>query len=223
MKKVVVLFCTVLGLMFTARANIVLSDSFTYPDGDITTAPGSPWVVHSGSTAASVAVGQLRIASGNSADVNALLSGGPYTTGGAMVLYSSFKVKPTALPTALVTYYAHFKDTNTEGPSGFGARIWSSVSKSIDMGLLPASSLRVGTTFGDVAGPNNPPVISGIPNQSTGAGVPTGSIPFVIGDVETAAGSLTLSATSTNVSLVPPANIAFGGSGSNRTVTITPV
>ena len=36
------------------------------------------------------------------------------------------------------------------------------------------------------------------------------------------AGSLTLSGSSSNPTLVPPANIVFGGSGSNRTVQITP-
>jgi Ca2+-binding RTX toxin-like protein len=43
---------------------------------------------------------------------------------------------------------------------------------------------------------------------------------LAIGDVETAAGSLTLSGSSSNTTLVPNANIVFGGSGANRTVTI---
>ena len=45
---------------------------------------------------------------------------------------------------------------------------------------------------------------------------------FTIGDAETAATSLTLTATSSNQTLVPDANIVFGGSGANRTVTVTP-
>ena len=45
---------------------------------------------------------------------------------------------------------------------------------------------------------------------------------FTVGDVETAAGSLTVSGTSSNTTLVPNANIVFGGSGANRTVTVTP-
>jgi hypothetical protein len=40
--------------------------------------------------------------------------------------------------------------------------------------------------------------------------------------VETAPGALTLSASSSNTTLVPIANITFGGSGANRTVTIVP-
>jgi predicted extracellular nuclease len=43
---------------------------------------------------------------------------------------------------------------------------------------------------------------------------------LTLGDVETAAGSLTLSASSSNTVLVPNGNISFGGSGASRTVTI---
>jgi hypothetical protein len=52
--------------------------------------------------------------------------------------------------------------------------------------------------------------------------VPTDPLPFVIGDAETEAENLLLSGNSSNVVLVPEANIVFGGWGSNRTVTITP-
>ena len=69
---------------------------------------------------------------------------------------------------------------------------------------------------------NNPPTISAITDQTTTENTPTGAIPFTVGDAETAAGSLTLTATSSNTSLIPVANISFGGSGANRTVTINP-
>ncbi len=45
---------------------------------------------------------------------------------------------------------------------------------------------------------------------------------FTIADFETAAGSLTLGATSTNTALIPNGNIAVGGSGASRTLTLTP-
>src|SRR6185295_14868180 len=51
---------------------------------------------------------------------------------------------------------------------------------------------------------------------------PSGPHTVTIGDVETAAASLTMSGTSSNTTLVPNANIVFGGSGASRTVTITP-
>jgi hypothetical protein len=69
---------------------------------------------------------------------------------------------------------------------------------------------------------NTPPFISGIPRTNTLVNVPTPPVPFTIGDAETPASSLSVSGTSANPALVPNANITFGGSGSNRTVTLTP-
>jgi hypothetical protein len=69
---------------------------------------------------------------------------------------------------------------------------------------------------------NTPPTISDIANQTTNKNTATPAIAFTIGDAETAAASLALSGGSTNITLVPVANIVFGGSGANRTVTITP-
>jgi hypothetical protein len=70
---------------------------------------------------------------------------------------------------------------------------------------------------------NDLPSISAIADQRISAGSATSPIAFTIGDLETAAASLTLAATSSNTGLVPNANVTFGGSASNRTVTVTPV
>ena len=43
-----------------------------------------------------------------------------------------------------------------------------------------------------------------------------------MGDVETAAGTLTVSATSSDQQLLPDGNIVLGGSGANRTIQLTP-
>jgi hypothetical protein len=67
-----------------------------------------------------------------------------------------------------------------------------------------------------------PPVISAITNRTVAVNASTAPIPFTIGDSDTAASALILSADSSNPGLVPDANISFGGSNSNRTVTITP-
>lgn len=85
-------------------------------------------------------------------------------------------------------------------------------------------SLTTSNSFGVTVNPvNDAPVISNIPNQSTARGLPIGPIDFTVGDVDTAESSLTVTAASSNPALVPVASILFGGSGSNRTVTITPV
>ncbi|MFN9956720.1 MAG: Ig-like domain-containing protein, partial [bacterium] len=51
----------------------------------------------------------------------------------------------------------------------------------------------------------------------------TGAIAFTVGDVETAVGSLTVTASSSDLGVVAAEGIALGGSGANRTITLSPV
>jgi alpha-tubulin suppressor-like RCC1 family protein len=69
---------------------------------------------------------------------------------------------------------------------------------------------------------NLKPVISSIPDQRTFPGTATRSVAFTIGDNESDVSNLILSAASSNTNLVPTQNIVLGGTGSNRTVTVTP-
>lgn len=102
-----------------ANAAIVLTDNFTYADGAITSASGSPWVNHSGTVGqANVASNALALTSSESEDISALLSGQPYTSG---FLSATFDVRFTVLPTATGGYFAHFKDSTT----GFRSRLTS--------------------------------------------------------------------------------------------------
>src|SRR5207248_1446726 len=64
--------------------------------------------------------------------------------------------------------------------------------------------------------------ISDIPNQITDEDTPVGPLTFTIGDADMAPGDLAPSGSSSNPSLVPYSNILFGGSDSNRTITIIP-
>jgi hypothetical protein len=73
-----------------------------------------------------------------------------------------------------------------------------------------------------VSAVNDAPTISNLGNQTVAQGTATSALPFTVGDVETAAASLTVSATSSNGTLVPSSGIVFGGSGASRTVTVTP-
>ena len=70
---------------------------------------------------------------------------------------------------------------------------------------------------------NDAPTISTISVQTTVEDTATSAIAFTVGDVETAAGSLTVTATSSNLSVVATNGITLGGSGANRTITLTPV
>lgn len=69
---------------------------------------------------------------------------------------------------------------------------------------------------------NDPPSISSIPDQVTQESLATGLLTFSVNDLETPAGSLSLSATALDRDLVPADGFSFGGSGSVRTLKVTP-
>ena len=73
-----------------------------------------------------------------------------------------------------------------------------------------------------VSNVNTAPVISSFANQTITAGTPTAPLAFTVSDAETAAGDLTVSGSSSNPTLIPNASIVFRGSGTNRTITVTP-
>ena len=95
----------------------------------------------------------------------------------------------------------------------------ATITVTVSDGSLTASDPFVLTV--NAAG-NTPPTISNIADQTITQDTATGAIGFTVGDAETPAGSLTVTGTSSNTVLVPNANIVFGGSGTARTVTITP-
>jgi hypothetical protein len=85
-----------------------------------------------------------------------------------------------------------------------------------------ASSVINGVAIVVHGGGPAPPTISQIANQFTPVNTPTQPIAFTVGDPDAPASSLTVSGSSSNPTLVPDGNIIFGGSDSNRTVTVTP-
>ena len=70
---------------------------------------------------------------------------------------------------------------------------------------------------------NSRPAISAVANQTINEDTSTGPIAFTIGDLETPAASLAVSATSSNSNLLSAASFRFGGSGGSRTLTILPL
>ncbi len=67
-----------------------------------------------------------------------------------------------------------------------------------------------------------PPTISDIADQTTNEGTVLNAIPFTVGDAETAPGSLVVTASSSDTTLFPPGSITLGGSGANRTISLSP-
>jgi hypothetical protein len=73
-----------------------------------------------------------------------------------------------------------------------------------------------------VNGVNDSPLISNVQDVLVAEDVATGPIAITIGDVETAAATLNLNATSSNQTLVPNAALLFSGTGAARTLSIAP-
>jgi hypothetical protein len=69
---------------------------------------------------------------------------------------------------------------------------------------------------------NAAPTISAVADQTTDEDTASASIAFTVGDAETAAGSLTVTAASSDQAVVPSGGITLGGSGANRTVVLAP-
>ena len=70
--------------------------------------------------------------------------------------------------------------------------------------------------------PDAPPSLSAIADLTLNQDTASAAIPFDVADDRTAPGSLVVSASSSDPALVPSDGIMIGGSGGNRTVTITP-
>jgi autotransporter-associated beta strand protein len=68
---------------------------------------------------------------------------------------------------------------------------------------------------------NEVPTISDIADTSTDEEMPTAALPFTLTDPEDV-NALVLTGSSSNTTLIPNANITFGGTGGSRTVTVTP-
>jgi hypothetical protein len=85
-------------------------------------------------------------------------------------------------------------------------------------------SLIASTSFDVMVNPvNDAPTVSTIPNQQVITGKKLGPISFSVADDETAAGSLILSVTSSNASLIPPTNVILAGSVNDRTIELASV
>lgn len=143
---------------------------------------------------------------------------GDVETPAAGLIVSASSSNPTLVPSANIGLSgsgANRAITITPATNQSGS---ATITVTVSDGALVASDVFVLS----VAAVNDVPTISDLPNQTTSQGTSTAAIPFTIGDVETPAASLTLARASSNQTLVPTNNIAFGGSGSNRTVTVTP-
>jgi len=97
----------------------------------------------------------------------------------------------------------------------------TTVTLSVSDGTLSQTTTFLLSVRADGIPTNTPPFVSALPGQAVNEDASL-TLEFVVTDGETPAANLTVLATSSNPRLVPEANIVFGGSGSNRTVTLSP-
>jgi VCBS repeat-containing protein len=74
-----------------------------------------------------------------------------------------------------------------------------------------------------VSATNDAPTVTVAAGGTCGTNDRSGTVNLTVGDVDNPASTLQLSATSSNSLLVPSGNVAFAGSGANRTLTATTV
>ena len=100
-----------------ANAAVLLSDSFSYPDGALTNVSGGVWIEHSSGAPCQAVSGEAQVSSTAAEDLHAALLGQPFTNGS---LYASFTMECVTLPTSAGNYFAHLNS------SSFRCLIWAS-------------------------------------------------------------------------------------------------
>lgn len=103
-----------------------------------------------------------------------------------------------------------------------GRKLLVSADANSARGLKLSEILADNTTNRVAGGGFTPPTISAIANQVTAPSTPVGPVSFTVGSTSYAAANLVVSARSLNTRNVIDSGIALGGTGTNRTVTITP-
>lgn len=140
-------------------------------------------------------------------------------TGAASVFVSASAANPLLVPSSRLTVAGTGASRTLTIRPAANQNGTTVVTVTATDGLLSASSsfaLRVTAV-------NDAPTISRIPNTETDEDTTSGLLPFIVSDVESEPGALTVKAeTSSNPALIPLANIGFGGSGSGRAVVVTP-
>ena len=130
------------SLPTATSAGVILSDSFSYPDGPLVTVSNARWKTHSGSAGqVEVAGARIKLTQAESEDVSSLLDGQPYGPASGANLYARFTVSFNSLPSGDGTYFAHFKDNTA---TGFRCRVFATTnaaaSGSFRLGISAATN-----------------------------------------------------------------------------------
>lgn len=142
----------------------------------------------------------------------------------------------TVRPSTAQTFTAVLFDQYNRSISPQPAFVWSVSGGGIvnstgqfTAGITEGGPYSISATASSVSGTaqvtifNHAPTISPISNQTLAIAQVLPPITFTVDDVETSAANLTVSVTSSNQTLLPAVNLVVGGSGADRTLTLTPV
>jgi hypothetical protein len=115
-----------------------------------------------------------------------------------------------------ILYFSNPSVSYSGYPTGTAAQ--NNNARSINEGRTTVANFRQTVAL------NTVPDISAIANRTTSEDTPTATIAFTVSDAQTAAGSLVITALSSNSSLVAntSSGLALGGAGSARTLVVTP-
>ena len=149
----------------------------------------------------------------------AITVGDAETPVGSLTLTGSSSISRIVASAALCWWFGCNRTVTITPVSGQTGTATITLTVTDGGGLTSSSTFTV--TVNPV--PNTAPTISTVVNQTVTTGQSTSALAITVGDAETPVGSLTLTGSSSNTSLVSSSGIVFGGSGANRTVTITPV
>lgn len=126
-------------------------------------------------------------------------------------------------------HYQPFANTNGTLATAITFRAWDRTSGSnggtadtTTNGGTTAFSTGTDTASLVVTAVNDAPTVSAIGASMIAEDTTTGAIAITIADVDSAVGTLVLTATSSNTAVIPNGNLVLGGSGANRTITVTP-
>ena len=202
---------------YTPAADFAGSDSFTYraSDGSLTSNPVTVTISVTGVNDVPVAAGDAF----STAEDTALTVAAPG------VLGDDSDPDGDPLTAALVTGPSHGSLTlNANGSFSYIPAADFAGSDSFSYrasdGILTSNPATVTLT---VTAVNDAPTVTVAAGGTCGTDDRSGTINLTVGDVDSAATSLALSASSSNSALLPNGNIAFAGGGATRAVTVRTV
>ncbi|MEQ1844746.1 MAG: DUF4347 domain-containing protein, partial [Nitrospira sp.] len=152
------------------------------------------------------------------------VSGGGVTVAGSgtgvLTLTSTHANLNTYLNSAANVQYLH-GTANTNGNNA--DTITVQVSDNGNTGSGGGGTLSLGTVNVDITAQNDAPTITALADQTIPEDGTTGALAFSVSDVETAAGSLTVTAVSSNTTILPNGNLTLVDlGGGNWTIAATP-